>query len=61
MSERCRKYKNCVIFLEENEEGSYFGSIYFGAAQIDYTLNKKSPELVWEEAKELIDKLMIKK
>lgn len=53
------KYKDCVVFLEEQKD-EYFGSIYFNAAQIDYTELKKTPELVWDESKKLIDKLMVK-
>lgn len=55
-----KKYKNCLTFLEETEDGkNYFGSIYFGAAQVDYTEIKKTPEEVYTEAEKLIDKLVV--
>jgi len=53
-----RKYKDCITFLEENEKGGYFGSIYFNAAQIDYTTLKKTQDEVWAESQILIDKLV---
>lgn len=57
MSAKHRKYKDCLTFLEEDDRG-YFGSIYFGPAQMDITDFKKTPEEVWAESQELIDKLV---
>lgn len=56
---KSKKYLDYILFLENNEDDSYFVTIYkkgaIPAAQLDYTGNHKNSDNAYSEAKILID------
>ena len=55
---RAKLYKGYVIFLEEDvNSGKFFATVHKNLSQIDYTVYQKTPELAYQEAEKIIDRL----